>query len=78
MKATDVEPTRLDAAHCGKTFLDDVPEKFRVGVVSFASTRAAVGVAPTEDRELVVTALDTGARRGHRHRRRGGSVTSCR
>lgn len=58
MKATDVEPTRLDAARiAAKTFLDEVPEKFRVGVVSFA-TRAAVGVAPTEDRELVVTALD--------------------
>ena len=59
MKATDVEPTRLDAARtAAKTFLDEVPEKFRVGVVSFA-TRASVGVAPTEDRELVVTALDT-------------------
>lgn len=59
MKATDVEPTRLDAARtAAKTFLDEVPEKFRVGVVSFA-TRAAVGVAPTEDRELVTTALDT-------------------
>ena len=59
MKANDVEPTRLDAARtAAKTFLDEVPEKFRVGVVSFA-TRAAVGVAPTEDRELVVTALDT-------------------
>jgi Ca-activated chloride channel homolog len=59
MKATDVEPTRLDAARiAAKTFLDEVPEKFRVGVVSFA-TRAAVGVAPTEDRELVITALDT-------------------
>lgn len=59
MKATDVEPTRLDAARiAAKTFLDEVPEKFRVGVVSFAS-RASVGVAPTEDRELVATALDT-------------------
>ena len=59
MKANDVEPTRLDAARiAAKTFLDEVPEKFRVGVVSFA-TRAAVGVAPTEDRELVGTALDT-------------------
>jgi Ca-activated chloride channel family protein len=59
MKATDVEPTRLDAARgAAKTFLDEVPEKFQVGVVSFA-TRAAVGVAPTEDRELVSTALDT-------------------
>jgi Ca-activated chloride channel homolog len=59
MKATDVEPTRLDAARtAAKTFLDEVPEKYRVGVVSFA-TRAAVGVAPTEDRALVATALDT-------------------
>jgi Ca-activated chloride channel homolog len=59
MKAADVEPTRLDAARtAAKTFLDEVPEKYRVGVVSFA-TRAAVGVAPTEDRALVATALDT-------------------
>jgi Ca-activated chloride channel family protein len=59
MKAKDVEPTRLDAARiAAKTFLDEVPEKFRVGVVSFA-TRAAVGVAPTQDRALVTTALDT-------------------
>ena len=58
MKATDVQPTRLDAARAAaKQFLADVPEKFRVGVVSFAS-RAAVGVVPTEDRELVGSALD--------------------
>lgn len=59
MKATDVEPTRLDAARAAaKAFLEQVPEKFRVGVVSFA-TRAAVAVPPTEDRVLVVEALDT-------------------
>jgi Ca-activated chloride channel family protein len=59
MRAKDVEPTRLDAARAAaKAFLAEVPEKFRVGVVSFA-TRAAVGVAPTEDRALVETALDT-------------------
>ena len=59
MNATDVEPTRLDAARtAAKAFLAEVPEKFRVGVVSFA-TRAAVGVAPTEDRALVEAALDT-------------------
>ena len=59
MKATDVEPTRLDAARAAaKAFLAEVPEKFRVGVVSFA-TRAAVGVPPTEDRSLVQAALDT-------------------
>jgi Ca-activated chloride channel homolog len=58
MKATDIPPTRLDAAREAATaFLARVPEKFRVGVVSF-STRAAVGVPPTEDRSLVVAALD--------------------
>lgn len=59
MKATDVAPTRLDAARAAaKAFLEEVPERYRVGVVTFA-TRAAVGVPPTEDRELVTEALDT-------------------
>jgi len=59
MKATDVEPTRLDAARAAaKAFLREVPEKFRVGVVSFA-TRAAVGVPPTDDRSLVEAALES-------------------
>ena len=59
MKADDIEPTRLDAARvAAKAFLEQVPEKFQVGVVTFA-TRAVVGVAPTEDRDLVRTALDT-------------------
>jgi Ca-activated chloride channel family protein len=58
MKAEDVEPTRLEAARAtAKAFLAEVPERFRVGVVSFA-TRAAVGVPPTEDRSLVEAALD--------------------
>ena len=58
MKAADVEPTRLDAARAAATaFAEQVPEKFRIGVVSFA-TRAAVGVPPTEDRMLVADALD--------------------
>jgi Ca-activated chloride channel family protein len=59
MKADDVQPTRLDAARgAAKTFLAEVPEKFRVGVVSFA-TRASVAVAPTADRELAENALDS-------------------
>jgi Ca-activated chloride channel homolog len=58
MKAADVEPTRLDAARgAAQAFLTQVPEKFRVGLVPFAS-RAEVGVPPTEDRALVSTALD--------------------
>jgi Ca-activated chloride channel homolog len=59
MKATDIPPSRLEAAReAARAFLARVPEKFRVGVVSF-STRAAVAVPPTEDRELVETALES-------------------
>ncbi len=58
MKAKDIEPTRLGAAQAAaKRFLEEVPERYRVGVVSFA-TRAVVGVVPTEDRELVKQAID--------------------
>jgi Ca-activated chloride channel homolog len=58
MKAKDVEPTRLGAAQeAAKAFAEQVPEKFRIGLVSFA-TRAVVGLPPTEDRQLVEAALD--------------------
>ncbi len=59
MGATDVPPTRLRAAQsAAEEFVDNVPEKFRIGVVSFA-THAQVAVAPTEDRELVRTAIES-------------------
>jgi Ca-activated chloride channel family protein len=59
MKATDVKPTRLDAARAAaKAFVAKVPEKFRIGVVSFA-TRAVVSVPPTPDRRLVDASLDS-------------------
>jgi Ca-activated chloride channel family protein len=59
MKATDVQPTRLDAARAAaKELLAETPEAYRVGVVSFAD-RASVGVVPTEDRDLVESALDS-------------------
>ena len=59
MKATDVVPTRLDAAKStAEAFLAKVPAKFRVGVVSFAS-QAGVAVPPTADRSLVRAELDT-------------------
>jgi Ca-activated chloride channel homolog len=59
MSATDVRPTRLDAARAAaRVFLARVPEKFRVGVVAFA-TRAVVAVPPTQDRALVSQALDS-------------------
>jgi Ca-activated chloride channel homolog len=89
MKATDVKPNRLDAARAAAgAFLDKVPARFRVAVVSFGS-RAVVALPPTEDRELVRTALRTlkpgegtaigdavlaAIRLGQRERRSDGSV----
>jgi Ca-activated chloride channel family protein len=59
MGATDVYPTRLGAAQIAATrFIDQVPKKFRIGVVSF-STRAQVALAPTVDRDLVQQAIGT-------------------
>jgi Ca-activated chloride channel family protein len=59
MKAKDVVPTRLDAArNAAKAFVAKVPEKFRIGVVSFGSG-ATVAVPPTADRSLVTAALDS-------------------
>ena len=58
MNATDVPPTRLDAAKsAASTFLDGLPERFRVGLVSF-SDAVRVLEEPTEDREAVRTSLD--------------------
>jgi Ca-activated chloride channel homolog len=57
MQATDVRPTRLEAARAAaRTFLANVPEKFRVGVVGFTG-RAYVAVPPTHDRALAAQAL---------------------
>ena len=59
MSATDVPPTRLRAAQtAAHEFVAKVPEKFRVGVVAFA-TRAQVAVAPTNDRTLVSAAIES-------------------
>jgi Ca-activated chloride channel family protein len=58
MNATDVPPTRLDAAKsAASTFLDELPERFRVGLVSF-SDAVTVLEEPTEDREAVQASLD--------------------
>ena len=50
MRAKDVTPTRLVAARrLAREFVRDVPEKYRVGLVSFADRAIAV-VPPTTDR----------------------------
>ena len=57
MTATDIQPTRLEAARAGaRRFLEEVPDEYRVGVVTFA-TRANVAAAPTEDRDFASAAL---------------------
>jgi Ca-activated chloride channel family protein len=58
MAATDVAPSRLQAAKAAaRAFIDDVPPGTRVGVVTFA-TDARVVVPPLEDREVVRGALE--------------------
>src|SRR4051812_14733264 len=53
MVATDVQPTRLVAAQqSARTFLDQVPDSVRVGLVSF-SGEAHLLAAPTKDRQVV-------------------------
>jgi Ca-activated chloride channel family protein len=57
MKAQDVRPSRLGAAeNAANAFVAELPKRFRVGVIGF-SGRAYLALAPTEDRELVVSAL---------------------
>src|SRR2546421_2791987 len=59
MQATDVEPTRMDAAKvAAKSFVDLLPSRFNVGLVSFAAT-AQVMVAPTLDHEVVKRNIDS-------------------
>jgi Ca-activated chloride channel homolog len=53
MRASDVEPTRLDAAvGAMRTFLEKLPPEFKVGLVSFSSEPEVLS-APTRDRQLV-------------------------
>jgi len=59
MSAADVPPSRLGAARgAAEAFLRTVPDKYRVGVVAFASL-AVVTLPPTDDRELAAEALGT-------------------
>lgn len=58
MQATDVEPTRLAAVKAAaKGFVDQLPPKINVGLVSFAAT-SQVDVSPTTDRTRIKRAID--------------------
>jgi Ca-activated chloride channel homolog len=57
MNATDVAPTRLVAAQqAASNFVEQLPEKFRVGIVTFASTAQTL-VSPTTDRVAIGAAV---------------------
>ena len=58
MNATDVEPSRLEAAKdAADRFLDNVPDELRVGLVAFSDAPTTV-LRPTEDRAPVRSAVD--------------------
>ena len=57
MEATDVQPSRIEAAKAAATsFLNDVPKEVNVGLVSFSGT-SSLEVAPTTDRQAVANAI---------------------
>jgi Ca-activated chloride channel family protein len=59
MNADDVDPTRIEAAQrAASRFLDRLPERFQVGLVTFSS-EAETLVPPTTDRDAVRAALAT-------------------
>jgi Ca-activated chloride channel homolog len=58
MRATDVKPSRLEAAQsAAKSFLAELPRHVKVGIVAFAGS-AQVAQLPTTNREDLVTAID--------------------
>jgi Ca-activated chloride channel family protein len=58
MRATDVQPNRLEAAqNAAKAFIKELPRHVKVGIVAFAGS-AQVAQLPTVNREDLVTAID--------------------
>jgi Ca-activated chloride channel homolog len=59
MHATDISPTRLQAAQQAvRNFLDHAPKQLRVGLIAFAG-EPQVAAPPTTDHNLVRQAVDT-------------------
>lgn len=58
MQATDVEPNRMEAAkRAAASFIENLPDTFNVGLVTFSGTTSVVAT-PTTDHGAVAAALD--------------------
>ncbi len=57
MQARDVTPSRIDAAAAAATFVDELPDTFNVGLVTFSGS-SAVAVPPSTDHRAVLGALE--------------------
>ena len=58
MEATDVSPSRIEAAQsAAKAFVDQLPARINLGLVTF-NGNASLRVTPTTDREAVKQAID--------------------
>ena len=57
MTRTDVSPSRIEAARqAADGFLEEIPDRFRVGLITFADA-PSVEALPTTDKEVIRTAL---------------------
>ncbi len=57
MLNTDVSPTRIEAAReAADAFLEEIPDRFQVGLVTFAGA-PSVEALPTTDKEVIRSAL---------------------
>jgi Ca-activated chloride channel family protein len=58
MRAKDLPPSRIEVAQkAAQQFIEDKPRRLRVGLVTVAGT-AALAQAPTEDRDVLLKAID--------------------
>ncbi len=58
MRAKDLKPSRIEVAQkAAQQFIEDKPQRLRVGLVTVAGT-AALAQAPTEERDALLKAID--------------------
>lgn len=59
MRADDIPPSRIEAAQsAARAFVNELPQRIRVGIVAFAGTASLVQ-PPTRDREQLIAAIDS-------------------